>query len=169
MVEGQTREIGAGSRGPTGALITRNVIESSVIFARFFALWEWDSGGRKGEGRAFPFRLRHFDLCCGENPVGYPRYVGERGRGVEKGLPMIVKCRRLEYMGYALRSDEQWAALMKAEGKRISHISLSLIFLGPWCTIFKFHHITMARLELLLLGCKTSEWIDPLVKGVSTT
>ena len=51
--------------------------------------------------------------------------MGERGRGVEKGLPMIVKCRQFEYMGYALRSDEQWAALMEAEGKRTSHISMS--------------------------------------------
>ena len=60
MVEGQTREIGAGSRGPMGALITRNVIESSVIFAGFFALWDWDSGGRKGKGRAFPFSTETF-------------------------------------------------------------------------------------------------------------
>ena len=41
---------------------------------------------------------------AGEYPAGYPRYVGE-GRRIEKGLPMIVKCRRLEYMGYAIRSD----------------------------------------------------------------
>ena len=47
MVEGQSREIGAGSFGPMGALITRNVIESSVFFARFFALWDWDWGGSR--------------------------------------------------------------------------------------------------------------------------
>ena len=60
MVEGQTQEIGAGSFGPMGALITRNVIESSVIFAGFFALWDWDSEGRKGKGRAFPFSTQTF-------------------------------------------------------------------------------------------------------------
>ena len=38
---------------------------------------------------------------------------------------MIVKSRLLEYMGYALRADEQWAALMEAEGKRTSHPNFS--------------------------------------------
>ena len=82
MVEGQTREIGAGSFGPMGALITRNVIESSVIFAGFFALWDWDSGGRKGEGRAFPFSTETFRVWLRRKSTGLSQvrmWVSEGG------------------------------------------------------------------------------------------
>ena len=71
---------------PLGALITRNVIESSVIFARFFALWDWDSGGRKGKGRAFPFSTETFRFMLRGKSTGLSQvrmWVSEGG-GLKK-------------------------------------------------------------------------------------
>ena len=60
-------------------------------------------------------------------------------------------------LDYAMRSDEQWAALMKAEGKEHLISAYLLNFSLALGTLFKFHNVPIARLELLLLGCKTSE------------
>ena len=78
-------KLGPASSGPMGALITRNVIESSVISARFFALRDWDSSGRKGEGRAFPFSTETFRFMLRGKSTGLSQICGlERGGELKK-------------------------------------------------------------------------------------